>query len=252
MGTSTQGREDALAHAKRNLLTKLGNSIHVEAESFSRLVSVDGQQSAEYRDVQRVLEKVDFAPFRSDRDRGRSPTPGQRNLCGRVPAAGPQPLPGWKSDLDTEVKRFDAWDKTAQEAQSRAAIGPPSWRRWSTCQRPWPRSRPRWCRSAPWLAAPARVEQRLTSRWLALVEASTKLRAQVRFVLDVQTGERMSPVAADLTEFFRLALAPLGSEVRLAPTCPAGRHGHLSDHACAPMRSAAAAASVPPAGRCSK
>jgi hypothetical protein len=220
VGASTQGREDALAHAKRNLLTKLGNSIHVEAESFSRLVSVDGQQSAEYRDVQRVLEKVDFrhsdlieivdAPQRQ----------GNETYVVACLPRGPA-IARLESDLDTEVKRFDTWDKTAQEAQARG-------------------DRPAFVTAlvnlsvamaavAPTLVqiralagAPARVEQRLTSRWLALVEASTKLRAQVRFVLDVQAGERMSLVAAELTEFFRLALAPLGSEVRLAPTCPQG------------------------------
>jgi len=68
--------------------------------------------------------------------------------------------------------------------------------------------------------APARVEQRLTSRWLALVEASTKLRAQVRFILDVQAGERMSPVAAELTEFFRLALAPWAARSGWPPPAP--------------------------------
>lgn len=218
VGASTQGREDALAHAKRNLLTKLGNSIHVEAESFSRLVSVDGQQSAEYRDVQRVLEKVDFAHPELIEIAGAAEHWGKEiyvvACLGRGPTIG-----RLESDLDAEVKRFDTWDEAAQEAQARG-------------------DRPAFVAAlngltvvmaavAPTLVqiralagGPARVEQRLTARWLALIEASTKLRAPVRFVLDVQPGERMGSVAADLTEFFRQALASLGSEVRLAQACP--------------------------------
>ena len=220
VGASTQGREDALAHAKRNLLTKLGNSIHVEAESFSRLVSVDGQQSAEYRDVQRVLEKVDFphsdliaivdAPQRQ----------GAETYVVACLPRGPA-IARLASDLDTEVKRFDTWDKTAQEAQDRgdrpafvAALGNLSAAMAAVA--------PTLVQIRALAGGPARVEQRLTSRWLALVETSTKLRAQVRFVLDVQPAERMTSVAAELTEFFRQALAPLGSEVRLATTCPKG------------------------------
>ena len=218
VGTSTQGREDALAHAKRNLLTKLGNSIHVEAESFSRLVSVDGQQSAEYRDVQRVLEKVDFAHSDLIEIVDAPQRQGNQTYVVACLPRGPA-IARLEHDLDTEVKRFDAWDKTAQEAQSRAdrpafvaALGNLSAAMAAVA--------PTLVQIRALAGGPAQVEQRLTSRWLALVEASTKLRAQVRFVLDVQPGERMSPVAADLTEFFRQALAPLGSEVRLAAACP--------------------------------
>jgi hypothetical protein len=220
VGASTEGREDALAHAKRNLLTKLGNSIHVEAESFSRLVSVDGQQSAEYRDVQRVLEKVDFAHSDLIEIVDAPQRQGNETYVVACLPRGPA-IARLQSDLDTEVKRFDVWDQTAQEAQNRAdrpafvaALGNLSAAMAAVA--------PTLVQIRALSGEPARVEQRLTSRWLALVEASTKLRAQVRFVLDVQTGERMSSAAADLTEFFRQALAPLGSEVRLAPKCPEG------------------------------
>jgi hypothetical protein len=65
------------------------------------------------------------------------------------------------------------------------------------------------------------VEQHLTSRWLVLVKASEEVRAQIRFVLDVQSEPRMAAIASDVTEAFRKALAPLGSEVRLGTACPA-------------------------------
>jgi hypothetical protein len=220
VGASTQGREDALAHAKRNLLTMLGNSIHVEAESFSRLVSVDGQQSAEYRDVQRVLEKVDFrhpdlieivdAPQRQG---------DETYVVACLPRA--PAIARLESDLDVEVKRFDTWDKTAQDAQNRGDR-PAFVAALANLSVAMAAAAPTLVQIRALAGGPARVEQRLTSRWLALVEASTKLRAQVRFVLDVRAGERMSAVGAELTEFFRQALAPLGSEVRLAPTCPEG------------------------------
>jgi hypothetical protein len=218
VGASAEGYEAALAHAKRNLLTKLGNSIHVEAESFSRLVSVDGQQSAEYRDMQRVLEKVDFAHSDLIEIPGAAQHWGNELYVVACLARGPA-IARLQKDLDTEVKRFDTWDKTAQEAQSRAdrpafvaALG--------NLSAAMAAAAPTLVQIRALAGGPAQVEQRLTSRWLALVEASAKLRAQVRFVLDVQPGERMSSVAADLTEFFRQALAPLGSEVRLAPVCP--------------------------------
>jgi hypothetical protein len=220
VGVSTEGREAALAHAKRNLLTKLGNSIHVEAESFSRLVSVDGQQSAECRDVQRVLEKVDFAHPDLIEIVGAPSRQGNETYVVACLPRGPA-IARLESDLDTEVKRFDTWDKTAQEAHNRAdrpafvaALGNLSAAMGAVA--------PTLVQIRALAGVPARVEQRLTSRWLVQVEAATKLRAQVRFVLDVQANERISTVAADLTEFFRQALAPLGSEVRLAPTCPKG------------------------------
>ena len=50
-----------MASAKKNLLTKLGNTIHVEVESFSRLVGGTAGESAEFREIARVLEHVDFA-----------------------------------------------------------------------------------------------------------------------------------------------------------------------------------------------
>jgi hypothetical protein len=68
---------------------------------------------------------------------------------------------------------------------------------------------------------PSGVEQYLTSRWLVLVKASTEFRAHIRFVLDVQPEPRLGAIASDVTETFRKALAPLGSEVRLGAACPA-------------------------------
>ncbi len=220
VGTSTEGYEAALAHAKRNLLTKLGNTIHVEAESFSRLVSVDGREAAEYRDVQRVLEKVDFAHSDLVAIVDAAQHWGDRIYVVACLPRGPT-IARLEGDLDTEVKRFDTWDKAGQEAQNRAdrpafvaALG--------NLSAAMSAAAPTLVQIRALAGGPAPVEQRLTSRWLAMVEASTKLRAQVRFVLDVQVGERMRPVAGDVTECFRRALAPLGSEVRLAAMCPEG------------------------------
>jgi hypothetical protein len=119
------------------------------------------------------------------------------------------------------VKRFETWDKAAQEAQEHAdrpafvaALGNLSVAMAAVA--------PTLVQIRALAGEPAPVEQRLRSRWLTLVEASTKLRSQVRFVLDMQTNERMRTVAKDVTECFRRALAALGSEVRLAATCPSG------------------------------
>jgi len=190
--------------------------------------------------VQRVLEKVDFRASRSDRDRGRPPNARAPKPTWSHACRGGRPFARLASDLDTEVKRFDTWDKTAQEAQDRgdrpafvAALGNLSAAMAAVA--------PTLVQIRALAGGPARVEQRLTSRWLALVEASTKLRAQVRFVLDVQSAERMSSVAAELTEFFRQALAPLGSEVRLAPPAPKAHCTYLISVRA--MRSATAAAS---------
>jgi hypothetical protein len=68
---------------------------------------------------------------------------------------------------------------------------------------------------------PADVEQHLTSRWLILVKESAEFRAQIRFVLDMRPEPSVAPIASDVTEAFRKALAPLGSEVRLGAACPA-------------------------------
>jgi len=51
----------AVANAKKGLLTKLGNTIHVEVESFSRMASNNGAESDEFREIARLLERVDFA-----------------------------------------------------------------------------------------------------------------------------------------------------------------------------------------------
>jgi hypothetical protein len=50
-----------VANAKKGLLTKLGNTIHAEVESFSRMASNNGAESDEFREIARLLERVDFA-----------------------------------------------------------------------------------------------------------------------------------------------------------------------------------------------
>ena len=125
-----------------------------------------------------------------------------------------------EADLAPALKRFDAWYAPAQDALDRG-------------------DRPAFVAALANLAASMAVasptlvqlrglangtsaaEQHLTSRWLPLVAASARLRAQVRFVLSSQTDARLQPAAAEVTEAFRVALAPLGSEVRLANACPA-------------------------------
>jgi hypothetical protein len=218
VGISTQGRDDALAHAKRNLLTKLGNTIHVEAESFSRLVNAHGRDSAEYRDVQRVLERVDFA--HSDLIVVAGPPIHNRDetyvlVC--MPRG--QSIARLENDLGVEVKRFDTWDKTAQEALDHADR-PAFVAALTNVSTAMAGAASRLVQIRALAGGPAEVEQHLTSRWLALIEASAKLRAQVRFVLDVQAGTRLQAVASDVTEVFRKAIAALGSEVRLGDACP--------------------------------
>jgi hypothetical protein len=217
---AAEGREAALAHAKRNLLTKLGNTIHIEAESFSRLVNANGRDSSEYRDVQRVLEKVDFAHSDLIEVAGAPVRRGTETYVA-VCMQRQQAVARLEGDLAPEVKRFETWDKAAQEAQEHAdrpafvaALGNLSVAMAAVA--------PTLVQIRALAGEPAPVEQRLRSRWLTLVEASTKLRSQVRFVLDMQTNERMRTVAKDVTECFRRALAALGSEVRLAATCPSG------------------------------
>jgi len=218
VGISTQGREDALAHAKRNLLTKLGNTIHIEAESFSRLVNVHGRDSAEYRDVQRVLERVDFAHSDLIVVVG-APIRNRDETYVLVCMPRGRTIARLENDLGAEMKRFDTWDRTAQEALDRADR-PAFVAALSNVSTAMAGAASRLVQIRALAGGPAEVEQHLTSRWLALIEASTKLRAQVRFVLDVQAGTRLHPVASDVTEIFRQAIAPLGSEVRLGVVCP--------------------------------
>jgi len=219
VGIAPEGREAALAHAKRNLLTKLGNTIHIEAKSFSRLVNVNGHDSSEYIDVQRVVEKVDFAHSDLIEVAGTPFRQGNETYVA-VCMQREQAIARLEDDLAPEVKRFETWDKAAQEAQEHAdrpafvaALGNVSTAMAAMA--------PTLVQIRALAGEPAHVEQRLRSRWLSLVEASIKLR-QVRFVLDMQTNERMRAVAESVTERFRRALAALGSEVRLADTCPSG------------------------------
>jgi len=207
-----------VASAKKNLLTKLGNTIHVEVESFSKLVGGSRGESAEFREMAKVLERVDFAHSELIEVSGPAVEGGETYVvaCMRRDLA----VEALERDLAVEVKQFDTWDKTATDARARgdrpafvAALGSLS---------------PVMAAAAPKLVqiralagGPAAVEQHLTSRWLDLVKTSAEFRAQIRFVLDMQPEPRLAPIASDVTEAFRKALAPLGSEVRLGGACPA-------------------------------
>ena len=219
VGQSKQGRDAAVASAKKNLLTKLGNTIHVEVESFSRLVGRNGAESAEYREIARVLERVDFAHSELIEISGGPALEGGETYvvaCMRRDLAAE----ALERDLDVEVKQFDAWDKTAVGARTRgdrpafvAALG-----RLSSVMAA---AAPKLVQIRALAGGPAEVEQHLTSRWLDLVKTAAELRAQIRFVLDLQAEPRAASLASNMTEAFRKALAPLGSEVRLGAACPA-------------------------------
>jgi hypothetical protein len=236
VGQSKQGREAAVASAKKNLLTKLGNSIHVEVESFSRLASKNGAESSEFREIARVLEHVDFAHSDLIEIAG---SPARDNGETYVVACMRRDLAreALERDLGVEVKAFDTWDNAATEAQARsdrpafvAALGHLS--------SAMAKAAPTLVQIRALAGGPASVEQHLTSRWLVLVKASTELRAQLRFVLDMQLDPRVAAIASDVTEAFRKALTPLGSEVRLAAACPAAAPATylLSVHADAECR----------------
>jgi hypothetical protein len=208
-----------VANAKKGLLTKLGNTIDVEVESFSRMASKNGVQSDEFREVARLLERVDFAHSELIEISG---SPARENgetyvvACMRRDRA----RDALERDLGAEVKEFDTWDRAATEAQARgdrpafvAALGHLSSAMATAA--------PKLVQIRALAGGPAGVEQHLTSRWLVLVKASTEFRAQIRFVLDMQIEPRMAAIAADVTEDWRKALTPLGSEVRLGAACPA-------------------------------
>jgi hypothetical protein len=207
-----------VANAKKGLLTKLGNTIHVEVESFSRMASNNGVESDEFREIARLLERVDFAHAELIEISG---SPTHENGETYVVACMRRDLAraALERDLAVEVKKFDTWDKAATEAQARGdrptfvtALGHLS----SAMATAAPK-----LVQIRALAGPAGVEQHLTSRWLVLVKASTEFRAQTRFVLDMQTEPSAAAIASDLSEDFRKALTPLGSEVRLGAACPA-------------------------------
>jgi hypothetical protein len=219
VGQSSQGRDAAVASAKKNLLTKLSHTIHVHVESLSQLVGGNGKESAEYREIARVLEQVDFSHAELIETSG---SPAGRNgetyavACMRRDLA----VQALQRDLDVEVNQFDTWDKAATQAQGRgdrpafvAALGHLSSAMAAAA--------PRLVQIRALAGGPASVEQHLTSRWLVLVKSSAELRAQIRFVLDLQVAERTRPIASEVGEAFRKALAPLGSEVRLGAVCPA-------------------------------
>jgi hypothetical protein len=219
VGQSKQGRDAAVASAKKNLLTKLGNSIHVEVESFSRLVGGTGGESAEYREIARVLERVDFAHSELIEISGGPSVEGgdtyvvacmRRNLA----------VEALERDLAVEVKQFDTWDKTATDAHTRGDR-PAFVAALASLSSVMAAAAPKLVQIRALAGGPAEVEQHLTSRWLVLVKASEEVRAQIRFVLDVQADAHMATIASDVTEAFRKGLAPLGSEVRLGTACPA-------------------------------
>jgi len=219
VGQSKQGREAAVASAKKNLLTKLGNTIHVEVESFSRLVGGSRGESAEFREMARVLERVDFAHSELIEISGGPAVEGGETYvvaCMRRDLA----VEALERDLAVEVNQFDTWDKTATDARARgdrpafvAALG--------SLSSVMAAAAPKLVQIRALAGGPAAVEQHMTSRWLALVKASAEFRAQIRFVLDMQPEPRLAPIAPDVSEAFRQALAPLGSEVRLGNACPA-------------------------------
>lgn len=216
MGISNEGYDAAVERAKRNLLTKLGNSIHIEAESFSRLVSVNGRQAAEYRDVQRVLEKVDFAHSDLIQIIGSSKRGAETYVVACLPRR--EAVSRLEEDLGAAVTRFGVWDKTAWEAQGRADR-PTFVTAINNCSAAMTTIAPTLVQIRALAGGPAQVEQSLTKQWLALVEASTQARAQVRFVLNMDPDQNLRQVAGDVTELFRGALSPLGSEVRLGTGC---------------------------------
>ena len=208
-----------MANAKQNLLTKLGNTIHVQVESLSNLVGGTGKESAEYREIARVLQQVDFSHAELIETSG---SPANQNgetyavACMRRDLA----IQALQRDLDAEVNQFDTWDKAATQAQSRgdrpafvAAMDHLS----STMAA----AAPRLVQIRALAGGPASVEQHLTSRWSVLVKSSAELRAQIRFVLDLKTADRTASITSEVGEAFRKALAPLGSEVRLGGACPA-------------------------------
>jgi hypothetical protein len=216
VGVSSDGHDAAVERAKRNLLTKLGNSIHIEAESFSRLVSVNGQQAAEYRDVQRVLEKVDFAHSDLIQIVGNTTRGAESYVVACLPRR--EAVARLEEDLGAAVTRFRVWDKTAWEAQSRQDR-PTFVTAINHCSAAMATIAPTLVQIRALAGSPAEVERTLTKQWLALVEACTQARAQIRFVLNMDPDPSLRPVAGDVTELFRGALSPLGSEVRLGTTC---------------------------------
>ena len=219
VGESSQGRDAAVTTAKKNLLTQLGNTIHIQAESFSQLVNSNGKDSAEYRDVGRVLQNVDFSHAELIEIRDGAPRRNGQAVavaCMSRDAA----VQALERDLTMEGGRFDSWDRTASEAQARgdrpafvAALGNLSSVMASAA--------PKLVQIRALSGRPAPMEQHLTSRWQSLVKASDTLRGQIRFVLSLNSMERVAPITAQIAEAFRAALASLGSEVRLGEACPA-------------------------------
>ena len=223
VGQSSQGREAALLSAKKNLLSQINSTIRIEAETFSRDISVNGKNTSEFRQVERVLEKIDFAHADLIRVAEAPRTiGGQMYVAVCLPRA--EAIARLEDDLAPEVKRFDAWYRAAKQALD-------------------PRDPPAFVAafnnlSAAMLAAsrtlvqiralaygPSSTEQRLTSGWLSMVAAAATLHSQIRFILNCRTDDHLRPATSQITEAFRKALVPLGNEVHLDTTCPASATG---------------------------
>jgi len=220
IGQSSQGREAALLLAKKNLLSQINSVIHIQAEDFSRQISVNGKDVSEFREVVRVLGKIDFA--HGDLIQvAEAPAKfgAQTYMAVCLPRASA--IARLEGDLAPEVQRFDVWHRSAEGALQR-------------------RERPAFVAALNNLSAamtaagpilveiralgdgPSPTEQHLTSRWLSMIAAKESLRSQIRFVLNLRTDDRLQPASARLSEIFRSALVSLGNEVRLDASCPAG------------------------------
>jgi hypothetical protein len=115
IGQSSQGREAALLLAKKSLLSQINSTIRIEAETFSRDISVNGKNTSEFRQVERVLEKIDFAHADLIRVAEAPATiGGQTYVAVCLPRA--EGIARLDADLAPEVKRFEAWHSAAQRA----------------------------------------------------------------------------------------------------------------------------------------
>jgi len=177
VGASSEGYGAALDQAKHNLLAKLGDGIRAEAESFAHLFSMDGSPSPEHLDLQRVLEEVDFAHPDLVEIAGPPQRWGKKIYVVACLARGPT-IARLEGDVAREAVRFDTWDQAAQDAQSRADQ-PAFAAALSNLAGVMAATAPTLVQIRVLAGGPGRLERRLTARWLASVEAASKLRAQV-------------------------------------------------------------------------
>ena len=121
-----------------------------------------------------------------------------------------------ENNLGAEMKRFDTWDRTAQEALDRADR-PAFVAALSNVSTAMAGAASRLVQIRALAGGPAAVEQHLTSRWLALDRSIYQAASsQVRFVLDVRAGTRLQPVGSDMTE---IASGHRAAGQRGAPRC---------------------------------